>query len=133
MKKIWHPYWNWEDWKAGMWSRVSASAEKELLPIAIEFTGNTELYGSYMVRVINEWPISCEHNFTDKSLNKKAWVGHAAAALAHNLPEYIVRRAWGILTENQRIEANLKAENAIMIWLKSYRGNHHGWQLDFGF
>jgi hypothetical protein len=133
MKKMWHPYWNWEDWKAGMWAKVALSKERELLPLAVEFTGNADLYGSYMVRVTNEWQVSCEHNLTDKSLNKKAWIGHAACALAHGLPEYIVRKAWGMLTEKQRIDANLKAENAILIWTKSYRGNHYGWQLDFGF
>jgi hypothetical protein len=133
MRKVWHPYWDWEDWKAGMWARVSADVERELFPIAVEFTGDPDLYGSFMMRVINEWPISCEHNLTDCSLNKKAWIGHAACALAKSLPEYIVRRAWGELSETQQTLANIKAQEAVDCWIKEYRIKGDGWQTSFEF
>lgn len=133
MKKIWHPYWTWEEWKAGMWRKLSASEERNMLPLAVEFTGNPDLYGSFMVRVTNEWPVSCEHNLTDRSLNKQAWIGHAACALAHSLPEYLVRSAWGRLTDDQRNKANLKASEAVYLWTKQYQGKQYGWQKAFEF
>lgn len=88
MKRIYHPFWDWEDYKAGMWNK---SKNKDLLQKAIEFTGNAELYGSYMFRITDEWPISCEHNLTDLSQNRKAWLGHAACCLAIGCPEDITR------------------------------------------
>jgi hypothetical protein len=133
MRKIWHPYWDWEDWKAGMWRKVSIDEERELMPIAVAFTGDADLYGSFMVRVTNEWPISCEHNLTDRSLNKQAWLGHAACALAKSLPEYIVRKAWGILSEQQRVDANIRAQRAIDNWILRYRKKGNGQQKSFKF
>ena len=84
--------------------------------MAIEFTGDAELYGSYMLRVTQEWPNSCEHNLTDRSQNRRAWIGHAAVALAIQCPEDIVRSAWSRLSEKQQIDANAQADAAIRSW-----------------
>jgi len=69
-----------------------------------------------MLHVANEWTYSCEHNLTDRSLNRRAWIGHAACALAFRCPEDIVRAAWSELTEQQQVEANAKADEAIRSW-----------------
>lgn len=103
-----------------MWRKVSTAEEARLLPIAIEFTGNAELYGSWMRKVVKMWPIACEHNLTDLSQNRKAWVGHAATQMAIQVPEYITRAAWGRLTDRQRIDANRQAQHAIELWESSY-------------
>lgn len=52
--------------------------------------------------------------------NFKAWVGHAACALAMGCPEYIVREAWGYLTSEQQLLANKEAERAIQAWEHAY-------------
>ncbi len=113
MKKIWHPYYEWEDYKNGMWESVFGKDRMRLLKKAIEFTGDAKLYGSFMKRVIIEWPIACEHHLSGDSGNKKAWVGHAATCLAIKCPEDITRSAWGYLTKQQQDEANQEAQNAI--------------------
>lgn len=120
MKRIWHPYWLWEDWKHGMWRKVAATERKEFLKNAIEFTGNAELYGEYMMRVVQTWIFSCEHNLTDSSTNKLAWIGHAASALAINCPEDITRQAWGQLTRQQQDDANRQAQNALDYWIANH-------------
>lgn len=97
-----------------MWGSVKDRAK--FLQKAIEFTGDAELYGSYMSRVADEWPYSCEHNLTDASQNRRAWIGHAACALSFGCPEDIVRQAWGYLSEEQQIAANAKADEAIRRW-----------------
>lgn len=116
MKRIWHPYDEWEDFQNGMWREVSQRDRADLLPKAIVFTGDADLYGSAMLRVIEEWPISCEQNLTDTGQNRRAWIGHAACALAIGCPEYITREAWGHLTQDQRDRANAKADYAIRRW-----------------
>lgn len=97
-----------------MWGSVPK--REHYLNLAIAFTGNAELYGECMLHVANEWPHSCEHNLTDRSQNRRAWIGHAACALAFRCPEDIVRQAWSRLTEQQQNEANAKADEAIGYW-----------------
>lgn len=118
IERIYHPYKSWEEVAHGMYSEVSN--RKEWLEKAIAFTGDHVTYGRYMTRVVNEWPISCENALTDNRINKKAWVGHAACALAFNCPEDIVREAWGELTDEQRILANREADRAIRLWRANY-------------
>jgi hypothetical protein len=117
-KRVYHPYWEWEEVPHNMWGTVEN--KKEWLQRAIEFTCNHNLYGSYMMRVIQEWPISCENALTDSSLNRRAWVGHAAVALALQCPEDIVREAWKHLSYEQQLLANKEADGAIAAWEQSY-------------
>lgn len=116
MRRIYHPYWQWEDYRSGMWRKISADEESEMLKRAIEFTGNAELYGSFMLRVAQEYRYACEHNLSEVGMNRRAWIGHAAANLAIGSPEYITRRAWWMLTEQQRIDADAQADAAIRHW-----------------
>lgn len=120
MERIWHPYWLWEDWKAGMWSKSSAKDRSEMLQKAVEFTGDAERYGAAMLVIVDKWKFSCEHNLTDASTNKLAWIGHAATVYAIGCPEDITRQAWGTLTQEQQDKANAKAQEALNIWMSKY-------------
>ena len=113
MKRIYHDYRRWEDFKCGMWRRPSVDEYDSLLKTAIDFTGDHIKYGQAMMKVIKKWKYSCEHNLTDMSINRKAWIGHSACCLELSLPESVVRHAWGLLTDEQRRLANLQAESAI--------------------
>jgi hypothetical protein len=93
---------------------------KKWLKKAIEFTGDHKKYGRFMMRVVNEWPVSCENALTDYLMNRKAWVGHAAVALALECPEDITREAWGHLSDEQQLLANKEAERAIQTWEHNY-------------
>jgi len=119
LKRVYHDYRLWEEIAHNMWGE--ATDPKYALEQAIAFTTDHKLYGSHMMRVVKEWPISCENALTDRLINRKAWVGHAAVALALNIPEDITRKAWGYLTDEQRFLANKEAERAIAAWEKSYR------------
>jgi hypothetical protein len=118
-KRIYHPFHEWEEIEANMWGEVAN--RKFYLKKAIAFTSDHKKYGRFMVRVICEWPNSCENALTDQNLNKKAWIGHAATALALACPEDITREAWGYLTDEQRTLANREADRAISIWENSRR------------
>lgn len=121
MNRVYHPYTEWEEIRANMWGDVPD--KKAALSSAIAFTGDHELYGHYMLRVVAEWPKSCENALTDGALNQKAWVGHAAVAMALQIPEDITREAWGHLTDEQRTLANRQADRAIRIWRDNYSKN----------
>lgn len=125
MEQIYHHYSKWEDYNAGMWRKTSKDDERKYLEDAIRFTGDAELYGDWMLKVLDEWPVACEHNLSDAGQNRKAWIGHAACCLAIGCPESITRQAWGFLTEQQQHDANLKASEAINKW---ERDNSNGQQ-----
>lgn len=119
LDRVWHKIENWEEIEFGMWSDVYDPVS--YLAKAISFTSDHDLYGSYMIRVVNEWPISCENALTDRNLNRRAWIGHAACALAMGCPEDITRKAWGYLTSEQQEMANRQADGAIKLWEFNYR------------
>lgn len=125
MKQIYNHYLSWECFKMGMWRKPGKLEYDNLLKTAIEFTGNAKLYGEAMMQVVYKWKYSCEHNLTNLNINRRAWVGHAACAYKHGLPESVVRHAWGLLSDRQRYEANKMADLAIKQFeLKSSINNY---------
>ncbi len=120
MKRIYHPYWLWEDWKAGMWNQTTGEKRREMLEKAIEFTGNADLYGSWMMKVIDSWRYGCEHNLTERSMNRLAWIGHAAACMAIGATEDVTRQAWAFLSDKQREDADAKAKQALSVWIERH-------------
>lgn len=121
MKQVFHHYTKWEDWQHGMWAK--STIEDELLAYAIWFTGDHVRYGIAMMRVVNEWPYTCEHNLTDNGMNQRAFIGRAAVCLELGIPEYIVRSAWWHLTKEQQDLANNEADKAIKYWKYQYAKN----------
>ena len=101
-----------------MWGEVDD--RKAMLARAIEFTGNHVEYGANMRRVAEEWVFSCENALTDYAINRNAWLGHAACALAIGCPEWITREAWSHLSNEQQLLANAEAIGTIKQWEERY-------------
>jgi len=121
MQQIYHPYWEWECYKNGMWRKETKEYEKENLGITIEFTGDYNLYGKAMIKAVNQWHKSCDNFLSNTSINRRAYIGHAACCIELGLPEYLVRQAWWMLTERKRILADNEATKAIKIWEQKKR------------
>ena len=117
IKKIYHHYDKWEEYKNGMWKSPTKEEVERLLPEIVNFTGNHIEYGMAMIEVIKKWKYSCEDKLTDNNLNRRAWLGHAACCNKFGWKESLVRSAWKKLTNDQRNLANLEAEKAINIYL----------------
>lgn len=120
MKRVYRHYLDWEDFECGMWSRVSKDTEVEMIQTAIEFTGNHIEYGKAMMEVISKWPNTMEHNLTNPSTNRLAFIGHCAVSMKLGIPEYITRKAWRELTESQRNLADNEAKKALSAWREKY-------------
>jgi hypothetical protein len=114
--RVWHHHSKWEDAIAGMYRTITGKIRSIFLEQAIDFTGDHDLYGKFMLLVVENWPVSSEHNLSCKSLNRRAWVGHAACCYAIGVPEDITREAWGFLSNRQRKLANNQADIAIEEW-----------------
>ena len=123
MNRIFHTWDKWECYPAGFYEDHAPNGvqKSDAESAYAEFLRDTPRFAAALERVLSEWPNSCENALTDYSINRKAWVGHAAVALAHGIPEDITRLAWGKLTDEQRLLANKEAERAIQHWEYHYQ------------
>lgn len=126
LAQVFYPYIKWEDFQAGMWRDVNKEDEKIYFEKAVKFTGDSNLYGSWMLKVIEKWTYACEQNLSDFQINRQAWIGQAACCLAFGCPEYITRQAWNTLTKTQQDKANKKADEAIKRWEELQYEKTHG-------
>lgn len=130
--RIYKTYDKWEDWINGMWRTVSKEEYSSYLKLAVEFTSDHVKYGEAMGLVIKKWENTMLHNLTNTSMNKRAFLGHCACCFSFNCPEYIVRDAWRLLTEKQRVDADAIAQKHIDNWINEYKTNSTGLRKDLG-
>lgn len=116
IKQIYHNYNLWEDYKNGMWKKVSKEDEEGMLQIAIEFMSNHIKWGKAMIDVVDNWNYTCEQNLTDAAIYHKPFIGQCAVCYEFKIPEYITRLVWNKLTDEQQVLANKQAGIAIRKW-----------------
>ena len=133
IKQIFHHYETWECYKNGMWRKVPPDDQENLLKQAIEFTSDHIKYGKAMIKAVDNWTITLEHNLTDNSINKRAYIGHCAVCIELGIPEYITRMAWHYLTDLQRNLANKEADKAIYYWEQKHIQKLYNGQIKIRF
>lgn len=116
MERIFHHYNKWEDFHAGMYDECK-DGRSERVQKAAEILGIPDICRKAMEKVVAEWKIATEYNFSNAEINRKAWLGQAACSCYAGIHEDETREAWGIMTEAQRIEANSIASDIIKKWL----------------
>ncbi len=62
LERVYHHWADWEEVRYNMWGTVGD--RRRWVKAAIEFTSDHKRYGRFMMRVIDEWPISCENDLT---------------------------------------------------------------------
>jgi hypothetical protein len=116
MERIFHHFNKWEDYHAGMYDE-SKDGRAERVIKAAEILGTPDICREAMEKVVAEWKIATEYNFSNAEINRKAWLGQAACCIYAGIHEDETREAWGIMTEAQRIEANRIAAEIIKNWV----------------
>ena len=106
IKQQFVPWWEWEDYINGMWRKLPKDEEPEAIERAIEFTGDWLRYGKAMQSVSMAWPRTMLNSLSNKSINRRAFIGHCAVTFEIGIPEYITRLAWAELTNEQRFHAD---------------------------
>lgn len=123
IKRIYHHYEKWEDWKHGFYDNVSGKNKHELIKKVIELFSSQEKTQLYMSKVINEWKYSCEQNLTNMSMNRVAYLGQAACCLYAGVPSTITMEAWNKVEEYNRNNADEIAKSLIKKWEVNYAEN----------
>lgn len=121
MKKIWHPYLEWECFHAGMYSRkLPTGFDSESARIAYrDFLSDIQRFKNAMGRVLAEWPISCEHFLTNESLNRVAWLGQSSMCIETGISSWY-RAGFKLLSDAQAKRANIAAEEYLRKWIVEY-------------
>lgn len=116
MKQIFHHYSLWEDFKHGFYDNCSGELKEKNIKKAIDFFNNPKIVDKYMYLVVSTWKYSCEHNLTNPSMNKIAYLGQASLALYDRIPNTVTMHAWNLLNVNTQDTANKIAIKNIEIW-----------------
>jgi len=115
-KRIFHPYWLWEDFKNGFYDNPEIKNKEENIRNVLEMFSSVELTEYWMNYVIDNWKYSCEHNLTNYSLNRIAWLGQSACCCFANIPSTVTMEAWSLLDSNTQSMADNIATITIQKW-----------------
>jgi len=127
MKQIFHPYHLWEDYQSGMYCGSFDGDPKQVIKAKL-ILSTPDLFKYILIRLVKEWPISSAVNLTNKSINRRAWLGAAACCFDSGVTETNTRQAWAELNDIQRFNANTIAE----IIIKHYEEENTGLHKDMG-
>lgn len=123
IKRVYHHFEKCEEYRTSMWKQIPIEQRQEKVIQSRDLMLDINAFSAAMMRAVNEWPHSCEHNLSASVINHQAWLGHAACAINHDAPEELTREAWSLLNEEQQRLANLAADEAIEAWRKDYVQN----------
>ncbi len=127
MKKIWHPYWKWECFKAGFYASfddIDMTKEEAQEQYRI-FLSNLNLFERVLSRIIIDWKYSCEHFLSDPSRNHIAWLGQASMAYYAGIPSD-ARGGYRLLTIKQQNDADALANEYYLKWKRVFE-----WKLKY--
>lgn len=116
MKQIYHPYHLWEDHKLGFYDNCSGGIKQEYIEKIIEMFSDQDKTREYMMRVVNTWQYSLEHNLTNSSINKVAYLGQSACCLYCGAPSTVTMEAWRLVSLENRDKADEIAMECIKKW-----------------
>jgi hypothetical protein len=112
----WHPYWNWECFKNGMWEKRKNDMNK--IQMCAQVLSNEGQCKLAMIGAVNKFPISAEQHLT-KPMGKRPWIGQAACCYQVGATEEETRIAWNFyMTPESQAMANRVADEVIEMWEK---------------
>ena len=121
MRREWAPYWEWEDWKAGMYEVPPSSDASRLAIVAAGLLSDSVAFNAAARQAVAAWPVAAAVNLTAVGSNRRSWVGQAACCYRSGVPELATRLAWKTLTEPQKELANEVAEQVIRDYERTRR------------
>lgn len=116
MKRVFVHYTEWEDAREGMWRTVPGVERPRYRQAAAGLMRDTETFTRVARLVVRDWPASTAVNLSTRSINRQAWLGHAACCMATRSPEDVTREAWHTLNSTEQAAANAAVDIVIAEW-----------------
>lgn len=85
MRQIFAPYWEWEDFKNGMYETPLKQDEQIHINNAVILLSDTKMFLSVCKLVLLHWKTAASVNLTNPSCNRRAWIGQLACLLSRLL------------------------------------------------
>jgi hypothetical protein len=111
IKQIYHHYTKWEDYKCGFYGKREANTDK-----VFELFNDEYKTKKYMKKVITDWTISCEHNLSNYSMNRVAYIGQAACCMYSGVSSLTTMYAWKFLDREVQDRSDKIAVKNILLW-----------------
>lgn len=118
MTRVYHPWWNWECYKAGFFNTTISVDDDVALKMYAEFLRHSVAFSKGMERVMSEWPNSCEQFLTNPSMNRIAWLGQSSMCITTGIPSKY-RAGFKLLSETEQKVANSLAGEYLIKWENS--------------
>jgi hypothetical protein len=115
-ERVYHHFDDLEEYHQGMWRITHGVERRTCMTRAAALMKEPVAFKAAMVRALEEWPNSCEHNLSAENVNRIAWLGHAGCCLGAGSPEEATRAAWHTLLRPEQDEANRAAGEVVADW-----------------
>jgi len=116
MKRIFHSFENWEDWKDGQYRQAPGDCNEYIIERAARVLSNPPLLKLCMSHVASSWKHASEQNLSNRSRNRQAWLGQASCSWIVGASEDMTKAAWHRLSLAEQQAANAVADEVIHEW-----------------
>jgi len=118
MKRIFHPWHKWEDYRHNFYGGVVEDFQKDnTLELYASLLRDPVQFEEALKVITSEWKYSCEHNLSNESMNRIAYLGQAACALVYKVPHHLSMSGYNLLTDSEKIAADQMAKKYLDLWL----------------
>jgi ParB-like chromosome segregation protein Spo0J len=117
--RVFHTFDKWECVKAGFYATTKDGWTREQCEQAyFDLLTDCNEFESAARKVLEQWPMSCEHYLTNSAMNRLAWIGQASVCFKYGVPSQF-SSGWNLLSDEQQKGANAVALKVLNEWLAS--------------
>jgi hypothetical protein len=118
MNRIHHSWDKWEDYRYNFYGGMGDYPKDDTKALYASLLKDLPRFEAALKRVINEWPYSCQHNLSNESMNRIAYLGQAACALIYNVPSHVSCGGYNLLSDEEKAAADAMAKKYLDLWLE---------------
>lgn len=118
MTRIYHPWDVWEDYKHNFYGGVKNFRKEKTLEKYAALLQDLKAFEQALIVITDTWKYSCEHNLSNESMNRIAYLGQAAMALVFNVPHNVCMGGFNLLTAEEQKAADAMAQKYLDIWIR---------------
>lgn len=116
MKRKFHHFDVWEDWKDGLYRRSVPSMDKLMIDRAARLLRDPKWLKQAMTYCAFQWKHAADQNLSNTSRNRQAWLGQSACCYVVGATEAMTKEAWHLLSPAEQDRANAVADEVIALW-----------------
>lgn len=120
MIRIYHSWDKWECYKHNFFGGVLDYEKDDTLGLYASLLKDLPSFESALQEITQNWKYSCEHNLTNESMNRVAWLGQAACALVFSVPHNVCMGGYNLLTREEQQAADSMAQKYLDKWVDKH-------------